>query len=101
MIETGVGIRRCACPHIVAFLLVAVTTRSPASTGDHEQSDSSGTRSRHRTIQLAGYDVYYEDHDEGTRNVLLKGWRGRSNRRRHHKSSSGGDYGHRVYELHQ
>lgn len=38
-----------------------------------------------RTIQLAGYDVYYEDHDEGTRNVLLKGWRGQSNRRRHHK----------------
>lgn len=25
MIETGVGIRRCACPHIVAFPLVAVT----------------------------------------------------------------------------
>lgn len=39
-----------------------------------------------RTIQLAGYDVYYEDHDEGTRQRLLKGWRGRSNRRRHHKS---------------
>ncbi|GHM29578.1 hypothetical protein ECZU45_33650 [Escherichia coli] len=38
-----------------------------------------------RTIQLAGYDVYYEDHDEGTGNVLLKGWRGQSNRRRHHK----------------
>ncbi len=38
-----------------------------------------------RTIQLAGYDVYYEDHDEGTRHVLLKGWRGQSNRRRHHK----------------
>ncbi len=33
MIETGVGIRRCACPHIVAFLLVAVTTRYASEHG--------------------------------------------------------------------
>jgi hexulose-6-phosphate isomerase len=33
-----------------------------------------------RTIQLAGYDVYYEEHDEGTQQRLPKGWRGRWNR---------------------
>ncbi len=26
-----------------------------------------------RTIQLAGYDVYYEDHDEGTRQRFAEG----------------------------
>lgn len=29
-----------------------------------------------RTIRLAGYDVYYEDHDAAASNGLLKGWRG-------------------------
>jgi hexulose-6-phosphate isomerase len=28
-----------------------------------------------RTIQLAGYDVYYEPSDEGTRQRLIEGWR--------------------------
>lgn len=29
-----------------------------------------------RTIQLAGYDVYYEEHDEGTRQRFAEGWHG-------------------------
>jgi hexulose-6-phosphate isomerase len=29
-----------------------------------------------RTIQLAGYDVYYEAHDEGRNSALPTGWRG-------------------------
>lgn len=34
-----------------------------------------------RTIQLAGYDVYYEEHDAGTQQRLLpKGWHGQSSK---------------------
>lgn len=33
MIETGVGIPSMCCPHIVAFLLVAVTTRYASEHG--------------------------------------------------------------------
>ncbi len=32
-----------------------------------------GARSGIRTIQLAGYDVYYEEHDEGTRQRFAEG----------------------------
>lgn len=51
-----------------------------------------------RTIQLAGYDVYYEEHDEGTRQRFAEGlaWGcGCAG------DAGGGDHGYRVYELHQ
>lgn len=55
-----------------------------------------------RTIQLAGYDVYYEEHDEGTQQRFAEGlaWAvgtGRSGA----GDAGGGDHGYRVYELHQ
>ncbi|STL76843.1 L-xylulose 5-phosphate 3-epimerase [Escherichia coli] len=55
-----------------------------------------------RTIQLAGYDVYYEDHDEGTRQRFAEGlaWGSRTGGGIT-SNAGGGDYGYRVYELHQ
>ena len=55
-----------------------------------------------RTIQLAGYDVYYEEHDEGTQQRFAEGlaWAGRAGCRRA-GNAGGRDHGHCVYELHQ
>jgi predicted hexulose-6-phosphate isomerase len=41
--------------------------------GDHDQSHQAGARFGIRTIQLAGYDVYYEEHDEGTQQRFAEG----------------------------
>ncbi len=54
-----------------------------------------------RTIQLAGYDVYYEEHDEGTQQRFAEGLAWAVEQAAAAQVMLAVEIGHRVYELHQ
>lgn len=74
MIETGVGIPSMC---LSAHRRFPFGSRDEAVRERAREIMSKATRLARdlgiRTIQLAGYDVYYEDHDEGTRQRFAEG----------------------------
>lgn len=74
MLETGVAIPQCACPPTP---LAAATRRYASGRGDYDCVIRLARDLGFVLFSWRVYDVYYEEHDEGTRQRFAEGlaWR--------------------------
>ncbi len=67
IVETGVRVPSCAFLLIVVSRWVAKMTQCGRGAGDYAQSYPVRPGRRHSRVQLAGYDVYYQEANNETR----------------------------------